>query len=57
MLGFIKKLFTGGPAVDYKQLLEDGALIVDVRTPGEFKTGHIKGGFEYSARWNKKQDR
>lgn len=43
MLGFIKKLFAGGPAVDYKQLLKDGALIVDVRTPGEFKTGHIKG--------------
>lgn len=43
MLGFIKKLFAGGSAVDYKQLLRDGAVIVDVRTPGEFKTGHIKG--------------
>lgn len=43
MLGFIKKLFAGGPAVDYKELLKDGALIVDVRTPGEFNTGHIKG--------------
>ena len=41
MLGFIKKLFA--PAVDFKQLLADGALIVDVRTPFEYKSGHIKG--------------
>ena len=41
MLGFIKKLFA--PAVDFKQLLAEGALIVDVRTPAEYKSGHIKG--------------
>ena len=41
MLGFIKKLFT--PAVDFKQLIADGALVVDVRTPFEYKSGHIKG--------------
>ncbi len=41
MFGFIKKLF--GPPTDFKLLVEKGALIVDVRTPGEFKAGHVKG--------------
>ena len=41
MFGFIKKLFA--PAVDFKQLIADGALVVDVRTPAEYKSGHIKG--------------
>lgn len=34
-----KSLF--GAKVDYKQLSVDGAVIVDVRTPGEFRTGHL----------------
>ncbi len=42
MLSLLKKLF-GGSSVDYKQLMNEGALIIDVRTPGEFKSGHIKG--------------
>lgn len=41
MFNFIKKLF-GGNNVDYKALLENGAQIVDVRTPSEFSGGHIK---------------
>ena len=36
MLGF-------GPAQDYKELLNKGAQIIDVRTRGEFSSGHIKG--------------
>lgn len=43
MIEFFKKLFGGGPKVDYRSLMEQGALIVDVRTPGEFTSGHIKG--------------
>lgn len=43
MLQFIKKLFTGGKSVDYKELLKNGAQIIDVRTSGEFQGGHIKG--------------
>lgn len=31
-----------GPGTDYKSLVEEGAVIVDVRTPEEFKTGHIR---------------
>lgn len=43
MLQFLKKLFGGGTPTDFKQLVKDGALILDVRTPGEFNSGHIKG--------------
>lgn len=42
MLGFIKKLL-GSNTVDFKQLLKDGAQIVDVRTETEFVSGHILG--------------
>lgn len=42
MFDFIKKLF-GGESVDYKSLVANGAVIIDVRTPGEFAGGHVKG--------------
>ena len=42
MLGFLKKLF-GGTSVNYKELLSKGAIIVDVRSTGEYKAGHIPG--------------
>jgi rhodanese-related sulfurtransferase len=35
--------FIFGKKVDYKDLLANGALIIDVRSPQEYKTGHIKG--------------
>ncbi|MBK6931174.1 MAG: rhodanese-like domain-containing protein [Saprospirales bacterium] len=41
MFSFFSKLF--GPKVDFKALVEDGALILDVRTPEEFNGGHIQG--------------
>ncbi|MCB9262282.1 MAG: rhodanese-like domain-containing protein [Flavobacteriales bacterium] len=41
MFGFIKKLF--GSGVDLKQKVADGAIILDVRTPGEYNGGHGKG--------------
>lgn len=43
MIQFIKNLLGLGQSVNYKQMVQDGALIVDVRTKGEFDTGHIKG--------------
>ncbi len=43
MLGFIKKLFGIGPSANYAQLVKEGAQIIDVRTTGEFASGHIKG--------------
>lgn len=42
MLGLLKKLF-GGTSVSYKELMSNGAVIVDVRSTGEFKAGHIPG--------------
>lgn len=40
-MGFLDFIF--GKKVDYKDLVAKGALIIDVRSPQEFKTGHIKG--------------
>ncbi len=42
MLKILKKLFRAEPSVNFKELTEKGAVIVDVRTPAEFKAGHIK---------------
>jgi phage shock protein E len=43
MFGLLKKLFGGGPSVDLAALVKDGAIVVDVRTPAEYKGGHIRG--------------
>jgi rhodanese-related sulfurtransferase len=43
MLNLLKNLFAGKPATDYKQLVADGAQIIDVRSAEEFKSGHIAG--------------
>ncbi len=43
MISLLKNLFGFGPKVDYKALLADGAILVDVRTPSEFRDGHIQG--------------
>lgn len=42
MFESIKKLL-GIKTIDYAQLVKEGAIILDVRTSGEFSTGHIKG--------------
>jgi rhodanese-related sulfurtransferase len=43
MIEFLRNLFGGGPKVDFKSLMDQGAMIVDVRTTGEFASGHIRG--------------
>jgi len=43
MLTLLKRLFGLGPAINYKTLLQQGAIIIDVRSKGEFQGGHIKG--------------
>jgi rhodanese-related sulfurtransferase len=43
MLDALKKLFGFGPRVNYKELINQGAQVIDVRTPGEFKNGHTHG--------------
>lgn len=42
MFEAIKKLL-GVKTINYAQLVKEGAIILDVRTSGEFSTGHIKG--------------
>jgi len=42
-MNFLKALFSTSEKADFKQLKRDGALIIDVRTPGEFAGGHIAG--------------
>lgn len=46
IIGFFANLFFGGGAdsgVDLFALVQGGALVVDVRTAGEFSGGHIDG--------------
>jgi rhodanese-related sulfurtransferase len=43
MLQAIKKIFGLGPKVNYKELIQNGAQIIDVRTKGEYQGGHIRG--------------
>lgn len=43
MLDTIKSVLGIGPKVDYAELTKQGAVIVDVRTKGEYSSGHIKG--------------
>lgn len=42
-MGIFQQLFGGGRTADLKAVIEQGAFLVDVRTPGEFKEGHVKG--------------
>jgi rhodanese-related sulfurtransferase len=43
MLTILKNLLGIGPKVDLNELMASGAIIVDVRTPAEYKDGHLKG--------------
>ena len=42
MLNFLKKLLLGD-APDLGEWLDKGAVVIDVRTPAEYKGGHVKG--------------
>lgn len=43
MLDAIKNLLGFGPKVNYAGLMKDGAIILDVRSKGEYQAGHIQG--------------
>ncbi len=40
-MGIISNLF--GPKVDLSEVIADGAIVLDVRTKGEYASGHVKG--------------
>lgn len=43
-MSLLQTLFgIGGPKVDLAQKIKEGAIIIDVRTPEEFRSGHVKG--------------
>lgn len=48
MINALKKLFGMGPKVDYASLVKQGAVILDVRSKGEYQNGHIKGSINIS---------
>lgn len=43
MIQTIKNLFGIGPKTDYAALIKQGAIILDVRSKGEYSGGNIKG--------------
>lgn len=43
MIAKLKELLGIKPAPNYKELLQEGGIIIDVRTKAEFSSGHIKG--------------
>jgi phage shock protein E len=48
MINLFKKLFGITPAVNYAELVNQGAIILDVRSKEEFNGGHIKGSINIS---------
>lgn len=42
MFSFLKKLRNTTPAPDFRQLLKNGAQLIDVRTEAEYRIGHIR---------------
>lgn len=43
MMDTLKSMLGLGPTVDFNELMAKGAQIIDVRTTGEYASGHIKG--------------
>ncbi len=43
IMGLLSMLGLGGKSESVKEFMDKGAVIIDVRTPGEFQGGHIKG--------------
>lgn len=48
MINAIKNLLGFGPKVNYTELVKQGAIILDVRSKGEYAGGHIKGSINIS---------
>ncbi len=42
-MNFFQKLFGSGTNDDLKQMISEGAFLVDVRSNAEFAEGHVKG--------------
>jgi rhodanese-related sulfurtransferase len=42
-MGFLSNLFGGQSTSNLKAIIDEGAYLVDVRTPSEFAEGNVKG--------------
>lgn len=42
-MSIFQKLFGGSRAADIQAIIQQGAFLVDVRTPGEYSEGHVNG--------------
>lgn len=42
-MNILQQLFGRGSSVNLGEIIKEGALLVDVRTPGEFASGHVQG--------------
>ena len=42
-MSILQSLFGGGKTVDLKSIIDEGAFLVDVRTPAEFAEAHVPG--------------
>ena len=42
-MALFSNLFGGGVTADLQSIVDDGAFLVDVHTPGEFAGGNVKG--------------
>ena len=42
-MGLLSMLGLSGKSETIKEFIDNGAVIIDVRTPGEFQGGHIQG--------------
>ena len=42
-MNLFQRLFSSAPTIDLKAVIEEGAFLVDVRTPVEFTEDHVKG--------------
>ena len=42
-MGLLSMLGLSGKSENIKEFMDKGAVIIDVRTPGEFQGGHING--------------
>lgn len=48
MINTLKNIFGFDPSVNYADLVKQGAIILDVRSKGEYAGGHIKGSINIS---------
>ena len=42
-MSLLSNLFSTKEKTDFKELMQKGAVVIDVRSPAEFRSGHVPG--------------